>query len=219
MDQNYLKEISDSLKILVQQPGKPFYFTQEFWTAAATIVAIFLPLFVIWLSNRPKRSRVVIEGVSVLNQDPANDEFQKNLTRLTDVGRVIIKNHGKYKASSVEAYIENIIYEGENRKDFFPIPLFWTHGQLNKNGPTIRDIYPNQTVYLDIFNYIYDDGYVGNGIVAFAVAAGNNVENLSRVNLGESKILIKTYQESGQVDSINLKINWDGKSVPKLSII
>lgn len=108
---------------------------------------------------------------------------------------------------------------GNERGDFIPMPLVWTHGHLNKNGPTIRDIYPNQTVYLDVFNHIYDNGYADDNIVSFAVATGHNTDNLSGVTSGQSKILIKLYQESGQVTKICLKVNWDGKNVPELSII
>lgn len=198
----------------------PFYNTIEFWTAAATVVALFMPLTVLWLSNRTKKSKLVVIGSSVINQDPASEEADKVRPRLMNVGRVIIRNDGKYKASLVEAYIEKIIFDNEERVDFFPMPLFWTHGQLNKKyGPTVRDVYPNQTVYLDIFNHIYDDGYVGESIVSFAVAAGTQIENLSRMNLGESEILVRLYQESGQVDEIRLKLKWDGKNAPTINIL
>jgi len=219
MIEDLLKEISESLKIIIQQGSKPFYFTQEFWTASATIVALFVAFFTIWWSNKPKKSNLKVEGVSIVNQDPAQEEDEKNLSRLLNVGRIVIKNLGKYKAQSVEAYIEKINFQGKEREDYFPIPLFWTHGQLNKYGPTVRDIYPNQTVYLDIYNHIYTDEYDGNSIVKFAVAAGDNLENLSRANLGESEVIIKMYQESGQVDHIHLNIYWDGKSAPKLAIV
>lgn len=196
---------------------KPFYFTQEFWTAAATIVALFMPLLVIWLNNRPKKSNLVFEGTSIVHQDSMPEE--EHVRKLLDVGRLIITNKGGNKARMVEAYIDKIISDGDEREDFFPMPIVWTHGQLNKNGPTIRDIYPNQTVYLDVFDYFLDPGYVGNSSVLFAVAAGHGVDNLSKMNSGESEILIKFYQESGQVDQVWINAHWNGKSVPEIKIL
>lgn len=197
---------------------KPFYFSQEFWTALAVIIALFTPWIVNWLTNRPRESKLFFKDTSVVSQDN-NPDAEEDFARLLKVGRLIIKNEGKYIAKSVEAYIDRIKFDGELRDDFFPMSLFWTHGQLNKSGPTIRDIYPNQTVYLDLFNYLYDPEYVGNSSVIFAVAAGQGVDNLWRMNLGESELFIKLYQESGQVDNVCIKAVWDGKDVPTISII
>ena len=196
---------------------KPFYFTQEFWTAMATIVALFMPLLVIWLNNRPKKSNLVFKDTSIVHQDSLPEE--KHIRKLLDVGRLIITNKGRFKATTVEAYIDQITSDGIAREDFFPMPLVWTHGQLNKNGSTVRDIYPNQTVYLDVFNHILDPEYKNNSSVIFAVAAGHSIDSLSKMNLGESEILIKFYQESGQVNQVWIKADWDGKSVPKINIL
>ena len=161
----------------------------------------------------------MIEGVSVVNQDNAETADEKHMRHLLNVGRIIIHNAGSHKASSVEAYIEKIIFDGKLREDFFPMPLVWAHGQLNRLGPTVRDIYPNQTVYLDIINHVYDEYYVHEDSVDFAVAAGHGIDNLSRMNLGESELFIKLYQESGQVDEIRLKAKWKGGVVPTLSFV
>ena len=198
--------------------NKPFYLSQEFLTALAVIIALFTPWIVNWLNNRPKKSKLVFKDTSVVSQDN-NPDSEEELVRLLKVGRLIIKNEGEFIAKSVEAYIDRIKFDDELRDDFFPIPLFWTHGQLNKTGPTIRDVYPNQTVYLDLFNYLYDPEYVGNSSVVFAVAAGQGVDNLWRMNLGESELFIKFYQESGQVEEVCVKAVWDGKNVPTVSIV
>lgn len=196
-----------------------FLYTIEFWTAAATLVALFVPLYILWFTNQPKKSKINVKGVSIVNQDPASDEAEKQTRRLLNVGRIILKNEGKYIASSVEAYIEKIIFMGQEREDFFPVPLFWTHGQLNKNGPTIRDIYPNQVVYLDLFNHIYDDEYINDNVVVFAVAAGLGVDQLSKMNLGTSELTIKLYQESGQVVTLLVEAKWDQKGAPSLRLL
>lgn len=198
--------------------NKPFYLSQEFWTALAVIVALFIPWIASWLNNRPKKSKLVFKGTSIVNQDN-NPDTKEELARLLNVGRLIIKNEGKYIAKCVEANLDQIGFDDELRDDFLPIPLFWTHGQLNKNGPTIRDIYPNQTVYLDLIHHYYDPNYVGSNSVVFAVAAGQGIDNLWRMNLGESKLFIKLYQESGQVDNVCIKTLWDGKNAPTVSII
>ncbi|HUY62576.1 MAG TPA: hypothetical protein VMV50_02180 [Candidatus Paceibacterota bacterium] len=198
--------------------NKPPFSSQDFLTALAVLVALATPWIVNWLTNRQKRSRLVFEGTSVIGQDD-NPDTEEDLVRLLSVGRLIIKNEGKYIAKSVEAYIDRIKYDGEWRDDFFPMPLLWTHGQLNKDGLTIRNIYPNQTVYLDLFNYLYDSSYVGDNSVVFAVAAGQGVDSLWRTNFGESELFLKFYQESGQVDEVSIRAVWDGKDVPKISII
>lgn len=191
----------------------------DWLTAIGTVGAVIVALGVNWWNNKPKKSNLIVKGISIVNQDNAETEEEKNSPRLLSVGRIIIHNNGKYKASSVEACIEKIYFEGKEREDFFPMPLVWTHGQLNKKGHTIRDIYPNQTVYLDIFNQIYDNYYVGENIVKLAVAAGLDNDNLSGMNLGESELLIKLYQESGQVNEIHLKTVWDSKNIPTISIV
>lgn len=208
---NFLERIAAQLE-------KPFYFSQEFWTALAVIIALFTPWVVNWLNNRPKESKLVFKNTSVVSQDN-NPDSKEESVRLLKVGRLVIKNEGKFTAKSVEAYIDRVKSDDELRDDFFPIPLLWTHGQLNKAGPTIRDIYPNQIVYLDLFNYLYDPEYVGNSSVVFAVAAGQGVDNLWRMNLGESELFVKFYQESGQVEEVCIKSVWNGKDAPVVSIL
>lgn len=180
------------------------------------VVALGIPFLVEYLRRRPYKSNLVVKDVIVINQDNDPENYEP---KVLDVARIAIKNTARFKAKSVEAYIEKIVWDGEVRKDFIPMPLFWTHGQLSKSGPTVRDIYPNQTVLLDILQNILDPEYVGERSVRFAVAAGQNIDTLSRVNLGESELLIKIYQESGQVNEMRLKIVWDTKSTPQVSII
>lgn len=191
----------------------PFYFTLGFWTI---VIALVIPFLVEYLRRRPYRSNLVVKDVIVINQDNDPDTYEP---KLLDVARIAIKNIARFKAESVEAYIEKIVWDGEIRRDFIPMPLFWTHGQLSKSDPTIRDIYPNQTVLLDILENILDPEYVGERSVRFAVATGQNIDTLSKLNLGESELLVKIYQKSGQVNEIHLKIVWDMKSTPQVSII
>lgn len=206
-----LERILSHLDALIQATKSDLV---DWLTAIGTVGAVIVALFTIWLNSLPKKSKLMFRGVSIINQDSNPENFDNR--KLLDVGRLIIKNTGKYEAKSVEAYIEKVIDNGEVRKDFIPMPLHWTHGELNKTGPIIRNIYPNQTVYLDIYNHIFDPEYTGESSVVFAVAAGLSVDTLSKMALGESEIIIKLYQESGQVDEIYVKTYWNGKGAPNL---
>jgi hypothetical protein len=204
---NFLERIATQLE-------KPFYLSSGFW---AVIVALSIPFLVEYLRRIPNKSNLIISDIIVINQDNNPDEQHK--PKLLDIARLAIRNEGRFKALSVEAYIEKICEDGEVRKDFIPMPLSWTHGQLNKSGPAVRDIYPNQTVLLDILQNTLDPEYVGDRSVRFAVAAGQNIDTLSKLALGESEVLIKIYQESGQVNDVLLKMTWDAKNNPQVSII
>lgn len=199
-------------------PSNFFFTSQTFWTALAVLVALVTPWIVNWLAAKPKKSKLIFKKTTVVNQD-RNPDTNEDLVRLLNVGRVAIKNEGKYIARSVEAYIDRINFDGMLRENFIPMPLQWTHGELNKNGPTIRDIYPNQTVFLDLFNHLYDSGFAKNNSVVFAVASGQGVDDLSRMNLGESELVIKLYQESGQVDEVCIRAIWNQTDAPQISIV
>jgi hypothetical protein len=188
-------------------------------TVSAVVVALITPWIINSLNNKPKKSKLVVVGSSVINQDTAEGEIEENIKHLLNVGRIAIKNIGEHKAVAAEAYLEKVFLDDAERKNFIPMPLVWTHGQLNKSGPAIRDIYPNQTVYLDIYYQIYDDGYVNNNIVDFSLATAFDNKNLSFLGIGRSKILISIYQESGQVVPINIECIYDGKKAPSITKI
>lgn len=99
------------------------YYSQEFWTALAVIVALFTPWIVNYLNNLPKKSRLIFKDTSVVNQD-SNPDTEEDLVRLLNVGRLIIKNEGKYIAKSVEAYVDRIKYDNEMRNDFSQYHFF-----------------------------------------------------------------------------------------------
>lgn len=65
------------------------------------------------------------------------------------VWRIIIKNVGNEAAQNVQADVVNIYDNGEERKNFLPIPLRWTH--LDSES---REILSGQIVYLDFFDDI-----------------------------------------------------------------
>lgn len=199
------------------QAQATWYLIPDSWlptiTLFAVAIALATPWIVNWLNNRPKNSKIRVLNVSIVDQaNEAYDDDQMN----HHVGRLVIKNEGKFIAKSIEASLEKIVFDEQERKDFFPVPLIWTHSQPNK--ATARDIYPNQTVYLDVLFY-FSESRSGDALAQFAIGAGKDVENLSYVCVGKSNILIKLYQESGQVDEVSLQIDWDGNSAPKMILL
>jgi len=159
MYQEQLNQISQSFSNISEKFSQPFYLLPEFWTlVVALCIGIFSPIFTEWLTRRPKKSNLVVIKVITIIQENNNEIEPKPPL---EVSRLVIENKGKHTARIVEAYIENISDNGEIRKNFIPMPLMWTHGQLFHDGwATSRDIYPNQTVYLDILNYVYNPEYV-----------------------------------------------------------
>lgn len=195
-----------------------WYLIPEDWlpiiTLLAVVVALVTPWIIEYLNNKPKKSNLQAVGISIVDQA---GETHGDWKEEHCVGRLVLTNTGKFVAKSVTANLEKIFYDEEERENFFPAPLKWTHGQLNKDGETVRDIYPNQTVYLDVYNYFSDERYE-DVPVNFAVGGGVEIHNLSVMNYGKSVIYIKLYQESGQVEEIRLEANWD-KGTPSIKIV
>ncbi len=219
MDSDLLTEVEKNLNLLVNQANQPFFKQLQFWsvvlTFLAVIVALLTPWIIHWLERRPKKSNIIALGVNVADQ--SNNTYEVREENTLYVGRLIIKNKGNHLAKSAEVYLEKVFDQEIERKNFFPIPLRWTHGQL-RESPTVRDIYPNQVAYLDIFNYYFEPNFVGNRLAKFVVGAGWNYDDLTLISTGESRILLKLYQESGQVESFSLKINWTNE-VPSINIL
>lgn len=218
MYQEQLNQISQSLAQISERFDQPFYLFPEFWTVlVALLIGIASPIFTEWLTRRPKKSELVVEGVRTITQE--NNSAMEAIPPL-EATRLVITNKGRHKANAVEAYIQAVFDEGEERKDFIPMPLMWTHGHLAHNGSvTVRDIYPNQTVYLDVLNTIYDPLYVGDMSTLFATPTGTETDTLSKIVRGNSKITITLYQESGQVNVVKLDVYWDNSNLLLVSLV
>lgn len=212
----YFQQIVDLVRAFTEAP---LYSRPEFWSVIVTGIAVIVALVTPWIVNslneRPRKSRLIFRQSIFTSQDaikPWDEDTDPD--RLLGLGRLIFTNEGRYIAKSVEACIDRIVFEGKERSDFIPMPLVWTHGQLGKSGLHVRDIYPSQTVYLDFFRLYRDSIYVGNQDVQFAVATGAEFENLSGMNIGESLVYIKLYQESGQVNEVCLRCLSETGKVP-----
>jgi hypothetical protein len=131
------------------------------------------------------------------------------------VGRVILKNFGRFPAIDVEADTDALEIGDETRTDFLSCPLNWTHSQIyhqNNNYHPLRNIYPGQSVHLDIFNY-----ELNSRTLRLAVIVCRDIDNYSKLEIGENKLRIKLYQDSGQVVLLKLKIVWDGENIPTIT--
>ncbi len=213
-----MRDSFHAYNVFHHQAQNPWYLLPDSWLPSITLFAVAIalatPWIVNWLNNKPKNSKLKVLGVSVVDQ--ANETHDPDYQVDHHVGRLIIKNGGKFIAKSTEAFLEEIVFEGEERNDFFSVPLIWTHSQIVKDYA--RDIHPNQTVYLDVLSYS-SDSRLGEPLAQFSIGAGKDVDNLSYVCVGRSKILVRMYQESGQVDEVNLEIDWDGDKAPKMTIV
>lgn len=180
------------------------------WTALMTIatflavvVAFTSPWIASWLRNRPKNSDLNVVDSYVFHQ-----------TAERSVGRIAIKNNKNgFKAVGIEVYVEEMEDNGILRENFLSVPLRWTHGQVNND--IVRDVYPNQTVWLDIFDYIWNPK-TGGGTVKLSLVAGMEVDSFSEVNNEITRLKLSLYQKSGQIIPIRLKIVWNrrGKILP-----
>lgn len=131
------------------------------------------------------------------------------------VYRLLIKNESIYRARDVAVDVERIYDSGKLRSNFLPVPLGWTHSHAI-GGSVMRDIHPDQSVYLDICNYIKKKEGV---VLRLSLKAGSEIKDFCQLEIGSTKIELKAYQNSGQTVVITLLIEWDGWNNPTISLI
>jgi len=205
-----LTQISQTLA----KPAEPWAWS---WTAVASIatalaviVALATPWIMHWLGRRPKKSNLIAEDARMNKQ--IGEEEKRHPEKKYYVGRMAIKNGDNgLKAVAVEAYIEEVKDDGKIRTNFLPLPLQWTHGHLSQNR-SMRNIHTNQTVYLDICDFRTSSNPMSEASINITAAAGGEVSNFSTIKAEETELLIRLYQESGQVKDISLKIIWSKRS-------
>lgn len=194
---HYYPKFIECLKFTHKESG---FSWGTFVTFLAILVAFGGYFLADYLRRKPNKSNLVIEGAKVF---PQNGQY---------IGRLIIKNSSEFKADSVEANVEQVFDNGDSRKDFLPVPLWWTHNQFKKNDISQRSIYGNQTVYLDIFSYIQGSEFRLQTPI-------KGVSTFDKIDRGETEIEIKLYQDSGQKPVIQkVKISWDGNNFPQINI-
>jgi hypothetical protein len=205
MDKQILEEILKRIQLLEKFCGPHSFLGIDYrvWPAIAVIISLVIALFVPWyaerLRRRPRKNNLAKIGTSTNIQE---DELY--------VGRLIIRNQSNVRAVNVEAYVESIVDNGIKRDNYLPVPLYWTHSQLYKS-PILRDIFGNQTVYLDIFNY----KAISDGDIYKLTSPIGHVRDYCDLKLGETELHIRLYQESGQVVREKVTISWEKGKLPK----
>lgn len=201
-----LKQLANNLESL-KSLNSPFYTNAGFLgsliaSITALIIAIFTEPF---LNKFIRKTKLRVKGVTSHIQG-AGDLI---------VHRLLIKNESNYRAKDVEVDVEQIYDGDEKRQNFLPVPLGWTHSHAVNGGHVARDIHPNQSVYLDICNYIKrKDG----DVLQLSLKAGSEIADFSVLKLGSTKLFMKAYQDSGQTIEMILIISWDGKNNPSIRL-
>jgi hypothetical protein len=186
---------------------KPFNIDMTLLGSIITsLTALSIALFSEPLLNKfIRKTKLVVKSIASHTQGNGN----------LIVYRALISNEGLYRAKDVEVYAEEIIESNNKRENFLPVPFGWTHAHAYSKG-VYRDIHPNQSVYLDVFDYIISPK--GN-LIRLSLKAGNEISDFSNINKGEIIIKSRIYQASGQTVNLKLKINWNGIDKPELKII
>lgn len=119
--------------------------------------------------------------------------------------RLVINNDSKYIAKNIEFDIEELIVNGQRRKNFLPAPLNWTH----TDGKSQKDIFPHQTAYLDILTTNFNR----QGIpLALYTPALWSILPMVKIEKGTTVLKLKYYSENGQTGNINIQVKWKGNS-------
>lgn len=198
-----LRKISVDLKPL-QNLNNPFYYDPNFLGAfLVSIVALAIALFSEPLKNLWKKTDLTVQGILTNKQGNGNSIYY----------RISIINNGNYPARDVEAYIDNIYEDNKERKNFLPVPLRWTHARAYTRAGVYRDIHPNQSVLLDFCELVKD-----RNLLHLSLAAGGEVPEYSILHGGNTKMVLKMYQENGKTIIIKLKIDWQSGRNPTVSL-
>jgi len=177
-------------------------------TLPGLVVGVIVAIFSVWLTEKSflrRHSNLVNGGV----------EGRTQLSQY--VWRIKIVNEGKYPARNVRADVEKIESDGIPRKEIIVSPLNWMH---NPTDLFTRDIYPNQTAYLDVcianLTPNYDESF------KLANPHVGSLDESSTIGKGLTKLTIGMYQESGQFKKMEVEIDWggmlDAKSIKKTKV-
>lgn len=205
MDKQILEGILKQIQPLVKA-NEPHYFSWFDYKVLALIIPFISALIVVYiahrLSRRPKKTNLVIKGASAYQQDTCY------------MGRLIIKNESNVRAVNVEAYVESVINNGNKINNYLPIPLRWTHSDLNKSkSMVLRDVSGNQSVFLDI--YYYGPYPHPNESIKLVIFSTLYEIKYCDIKPGITDLYINLYQESGQVVPAKVTISWEEGKLPE----
>lgn len=181
---------------------QPFYLEAEFIGAMiASVTALGIAIF-----NEPFLNKFVRKSNLLVKDVTSHVQGDGELI----VFRLLITNEGAYRARDVEVNVDQVFDGSTIRRNFLPVPLGWTHAHAAGISLT-RDIHPNQSVYLDVCNYIKRDK---DSVLRLSLKAGSEIKDFSLLKAGSTKLVLKAYQDSGQTVEINLLVTWDGINKP-----
>jgi len=174
---------------------------QPYTVVVSLFVALVATWVADWLRRKPTKTNIKFIKAKTFPQ------VEESLV----MGRLVGKNYSNKKAVSVEAYIEAIEDNGVPRKDFLPVPLHWTHYQLNEEL-ILKNICGNQYFYLDIFNFHTVFKYLK---LCTPITGIGNYTNLKE---GLTELTVRIYQASGQEFSKKIIIEWEKEKLPTIKI-
>jgi hypothetical protein len=186
-----------------------WYKSPEAWTAVGTIFlglsAVVVALLSEWFKSLHK-PKLIPASTNIIEQ-----QTYLKLIRLT------VKNSSYICANSVEANITKKRDPDGLLPKYIPLPLFWTHSQLQKN-PLYRDIYPQQECNLDIANLIIPAD--APPLLQLALSAGREISKWSIIKPGITYIVLELNEKRGAFLKADIEINWNGtRDDPKITII
>ena len=128
---------SEIIKIIQESSG----FIKTYGGLIGTFIASATALFIAggggrWLINKAYKPNLKVTG-----------NIQRYMQAL-QMWRIAITNEGNDTAKNVQAMVTRFIEGGQDRENFVPMPLAWTHQE-----EVSIDIHPEQTVYLDIIEH------------------------------------------------------------------
>jgi hypothetical protein len=130
------------------------------------------------------------------------------------VSRLLLQNEGSASAREVEAFVDKVLDGGQERENFIPVPLHWTHGQAKEGSAYVSDIHVGQQRLLDLVQ-VERSSYPGGHSLTLrlcVVKAAGRHPDLSRLIAGRTDLGIALYNASGKTTRLQVQVDWDGKS-------
>lgn len=206
-----LNRIAEQLSPL-KNLNDPLWIQPEFLGAAlASSAALLIALF-----GEPIR-RWWIRTTLKINKVTSHTQGGGGLV----VYRLLIINEGNHKAQDVEVTVEKLFEDGNERKNFLPVPLGWTHADAYLKSPVIRDIHPKQQVYLDLCEFVYpqrEGQRLSDAVLRLRAEAGQEIPDFTRLKRGKTRLFLRAFQADGKPLVVVVNIEWDGDNEPKVKI-
>ena len=116
--------------------------------------------------------------------------------------RLVFENIGRGTAEEVEAYVTKIYDNNNERRNFLPVPLSWTH-----DGRSVRNFHVNQFRYLDFcrIDNIEDKKFTPN----LVLVAGAGIPAYQKIEVSTNRIELTLFQKSQQKGKYEIDVEWE----------